>query len=228
MPLGQDDSILGGFPVHPILPRYRSFWVTFVLVVASLCRPSSCTAAVTREEVERAIRDGVRFLKQEQRADGSWADVENDARTGVTSMVALALLTAGERQTRQRSGKRSTTSADSSRNDLHSTYAIALQTMVFAGAEPAKDKVQIAATSNGSKKPRSSRATPSCGRARGATPNRRRAGPATIPTPSTPCSACTPPARSASPSNRLSGLWRGYWETQPEARRKLGLYPRFQ
>ena len=53
---------------------------------------SSGRAAVTREEVERAIREGVRFLKQEQRADGSWLDVHGDARTGTTSLVTLALL----------------------------------------------------------------------------------------------------------------------------------------
>ena len=53
-------------------------------------------AGVTREEVERAIRDGVRFLKSQQRDDGSWPDVEGDARSGTTSLVTLALLTAGE------------------------------------------------------------------------------------------------------------------------------------
>ena len=60
-------------------------------------------AAVTREEVERAIREGVRFLKQEQRADGSWADVQGEARTGTTSLVTLALLTAGEKPDSPRS-----------------------------------------------------------------------------------------------------------------------------
>ena len=76
-----------------------SFWVTLILILiaAALAPPEPCDAGVTREEVERAIRDGVRFLKGQQRDDGSWADVENDARTGVTSMVTLALLTAGEK-----------------------------------------------------------------------------------------------------------------------------------
>ena len=129
--------------MHPILPRYRLFWVTLLLFVASLCRPACCTAAVTREEVERAIRDGVRYLKQEQRADGSWADVENDARTGVTSMVTLALLTAGERPDSPTIKKALDYLRGFERSDLHSTYAIALQTMVFAGAEPAKDEAHI-------------------------------------------------------------------------------------
>ncbi len=83
--------------MHPISRLHRWLWVTVIVFAAALAGATSSKAAVTREEVERAIRDGVRFLKTQQRDDGSWADVENDARTGVTSMVALALLTAGER-----------------------------------------------------------------------------------------------------------------------------------
>ena len=64
--------------------------------VLLLLDPPPPGAAVTREEVEQAIRDGVRFLKQQQRADGSWPDVDNEAHTGTTSLVTLALLTAGE------------------------------------------------------------------------------------------------------------------------------------
>ncbi|WP_250846789.1 DUF4159 domain-containing protein [Aquisphaera insulae] len=109
-----------------------SFWTVPVL------------AGVTRDEVERSIREGVRYLKQQQRADGSWHDAVDDARTGTTSLVTLALLTAGE-----------TTDSPTIRSalgflrrfgpdDLNSTYAIALQTMVFAAAEPDKDLLRIA------------------------------------------------------------------------------------
>ena len=80
------------------LARIRSriaIGVAITLPTASL-PPPSASAAVTREEVERAIREGVRYLKDEQRADGSWADVDDEARTGTTSLVTLALLTAGE------------------------------------------------------------------------------------------------------------------------------------
>ncbi len=66
-------------------------------IVPQLVGTDSCSAAVTREEVERAIREGVRLLEEQQRADGSWADVENEAKTGTTSLVTLALLTAGEK-----------------------------------------------------------------------------------------------------------------------------------
>ena len=50
---------------------------------------------VTKEQVERAIKEGVRFLKSEQRADGSWLDRDPKAKAGTTSLVTLALLTAG-------------------------------------------------------------------------------------------------------------------------------------
>jgi hypothetical protein len=51
--------------------RCGSFWVTLALIVAGLCCAKPTAAAVTREEVERAIREGVRFLKSQQRDDGS-------------------------------------------------------------------------------------------------------------------------------------------------------------
>ena len=43
---------------------------------------ATARAAVTREDVERAIRDGVRYLKQQQRDDGSWEDTNNRPRRG--------------------------------------------------------------------------------------------------------------------------------------------------
>ncbi len=49
------------------------------------------------QDVERAIRQGVRFLKSKQRSDGSWTEVDQAARTGPTSLAVLALLTAGEK-----------------------------------------------------------------------------------------------------------------------------------
>ncbi len=49
------------------------------------------------EDSDRAIKDGMRFLRATQRADGSWVDVEmENARTGNTGLATLALLTAGE------------------------------------------------------------------------------------------------------------------------------------
>ena len=113
-------------------------------------------------------------------------------------MVTLALLTAGERPDSQTIKHALEYLRGFGPSDLHSTYAISLQTMVFAAADPAKDAVaDRGPMSNGSKRPRSSPATLSTGRARGAIPSRSGAGPATIRTPSTHCWGCTPPAKSA-------------------------------
>ena len=103
-----------------------------------------CRANVTREEVERAIREGVRYLKTQQRADGSWSDVENEAKTGTTSLITLALLTAGEKAESPVIRKALDYLRGYGPNDLKSTYAIALQTMVFAAAEPENDQLRIA------------------------------------------------------------------------------------
>src|SRR5262245_51975826 len=69
------------------------------LGLAGLCltmAPAPARAAVTREEVERAIREGVRYLKQHQRADGSWPEIDIEANRGTTALITLALITAGE------------------------------------------------------------------------------------------------------------------------------------
>ncbi len=81
--------------------------------------------AITREDVERAIRDGVRYLKQEQKADGSWDDVSQQAKTGTTSLVTLALLTAGERTDSPAIRKALGFLRRFRPEDLRSTYAIA-------------------------------------------------------------------------------------------------------
>ena len=94
------------------------------------------------EQVERAIREGVRYLKGLQHPNGSWSDVENEAKTGTTSLIALALLTAGESPKSLR--KTLEYLRGLGPNDLHSTYAVALQTMVFAAAEPERDQLRIA------------------------------------------------------------------------------------
>src|SRR4051812_26792955 len=109
------------------------------------CGWTSGRDAVTREEVERAIRDGVHFLKQEQRADGSWIDVHGEARTGTTSLVTLALLTAGEPHDSPAVKSAVEYLRHYGPDQLGSTYAIALQTMVFAAAEPERDLNRILA-----------------------------------------------------------------------------------
>ena len=96
------------------------------------------------EKVEVAIRDGVRYLKGLQHPNGTWSDVENEAKTGTTSLITLALMTAGESLESPPIRKALEYLRGFGPNDLHSTYAISLQTMVFAAAEPERDKLRIA------------------------------------------------------------------------------------
>ncbi len=122
------------------------FWIPFLTVVVALSGSATSRAGVTREEVERAIRDGVRFLKLQQRDDGSWPDVEGgEAKSGTTSLVTLALLTAGEKPDSPTIRKALGLLRRLGPDDLRSTYAIGLQTMVFAAAEPERDQLRIAA-----------------------------------------------------------------------------------
>ncbi len=91
-------------------------------------------AEVTKEAVERAIRDGVSHLKREQRADGSWPEMDNRWITGTTSLVTLALITAGEPTTDPVVAKALDYIGQFSPNDLGKTYTVALQTLVLAAA----------------------------------------------------------------------------------------------
>lgn len=61
-----------------------------ILVVLGLIG-GPARADVTRDQVEKAIRRGVDFLKSQQKGDGSWP-----GQTGLTALAALALTTAGE------------------------------------------------------------------------------------------------------------------------------------
>lgn len=106
---------------------------------------SSARGAVTAQEVEKAIKLGVRFLRDQQRGDGSWADVENDARTGTTSLVALALLTAGEPADSPAIARALDFLRNFAPDQLRNTYAVSLQTMVFAAATPERDQLRIVA-----------------------------------------------------------------------------------
>jgi hypothetical protein len=126
------------FPSRPMLLLV----VLSAFLISTTAPPTQ--AGVTREEVERAIQEGVRYLKQTQRIDGSWPDADAEAHTGTTSLATLALLTAGE----QPSSLHITRALNYLRNfppdQLRSVYAVALQTMAFAAAEPERDGVKIA------------------------------------------------------------------------------------
>src|SRR5579883_1310139 len=126
--------------------RARSWLSALVVAIsASFLVPRPAGAAVTREQVEKAIRDGVHYLKSKQRPDGSWAEVDTDAHTGGTALVTLALLTAGEPANSPQIVKALEFLRNFSAEDLKSTYSVALQTMVFCAADPDRDQLKIAA-----------------------------------------------------------------------------------
>jgi serine/threonine protein kinase len=98
-------------------------------------------------QVEIAITQGVGYLKEFQRQDGSWADYDPapETRTGMTSLVALALFAAGEKADSPTIRKALAYLRRFGPGDLHNTYAISFQTMVFAAAEPERDQSRIRA-----------------------------------------------------------------------------------
>jgi RNA polymerase sigma factor (sigma-70 family) len=102
-------------------------------------------ASALDEPVEAAIRLGVHFLKSHQQPDGSWPDIDQDAQTGMTSLATLALVAAGEKPDSPAIRLALEFLRKFGTSDLRSTYAISLQTMVFAAVEPARDQLRIAA-----------------------------------------------------------------------------------
>ncbi len=101
-------------------------------------------AEITGAEVEDAIRNGVRYLSRQQNQDGSWPDVDQKAHTGTTSLILLALLTSGEKLDSPPIQRGLAYLEQFSANDLGHTYSVALQTMVFSTADPARYRLQIA------------------------------------------------------------------------------------
>ncbi len=90
---------------------------------------------ITPEMVREAIQRGVNYLKNVQNPDGSWGDwpLQPGART---SLCTLALLNAGVKTT-DPAIQKALANLRNLRPD--STYAVALQTMVFCQAEPVRD-----------------------------------------------------------------------------------------
>ena len=74
--------------------------------------------------------------------------VHGDAPTGLTSLVTLALLTAGEPVTEPHIVRSLNYLRQFDAMQLNSTYAVGLQTMVFAAADPDRDKLRIAKNAN--------------------------------------------------------------------------------
>ncbi len=126
----------------------RSYWFAVLglaLWAGTALAPATSRGDITSEDVERAIQEGVRSLKERQRPDGSWPEADGRARTGTTSLITLALLTAGESPTSPRIVNALEYLRHFGPEELNSTYAISLQTMVYAAAEPKRDFIRIVA-----------------------------------------------------------------------------------
>ncbi len=115
--------------------RRRSICLV-VALCAALPHLRAARADVTGEQVRDSLERGIAFLRRGQLADGSWPEVARPMMGGVTSLVTLALLNAGV--------SKDDPQIQSSLAILRqvppiSTYAVALQTMVFCAAEPERD-----------------------------------------------------------------------------------------
>jgi hypothetical protein len=134
-----------------MVTRLRWALITALLAGFVVLQSGKTThAAVTKEDVERSIRDGVRFLKSKQRADGSWLgpdanDLDSRGSVGTTSLVTLALLTAGESADSPTIQKALGHLRNFGPKAIDHVYSISLQTMVFAAAKPKEDLIRIAA-----------------------------------------------------------------------------------
>lgn len=96
-------------------------------------------ADVTAQQVRAAIDNGVKYLKSQQRADGSWIDLIGQ-HGGISALCTLALLNSGvepDDPAMQRA-------LDYLRTvPPKQTYVTSLQTMVFARAMPEKDRMLL-------------------------------------------------------------------------------------
>jgi hypothetical protein len=97
-------------------------------------------AEITAEQVRQAIDRGVSYLKTQQRNDGAWPDDMPGQQGGISALCTLALLNSGVEPSDEKIQR--------ALNHLRligpsSTYVVSLQTMVFARAEPEKDRLAI-------------------------------------------------------------------------------------
>lgn len=121
------------------MERFTGFGVAIALL-AGLIAPVA-RAEVTAEDVRQAVDDGTRFLlAQQNKVDGSWGDPPGQPG-GLTSLVTLALLSAGQ-DPQSEPVRKSLTYLESLGNPKM-TYATALQTMVFCAADPRRYQARI-------------------------------------------------------------------------------------
>ena len=125
--------------------RNRWIGLPVAAVVMTICLGGSAPsrAEVTSQQVEQAIRDGIRYLKGQQQPDGSWPEYNPRYITGTTSLAVLALLTAGVPQDDPTIVNALAYLEQFSARQLGQVYTVALQTMAYAAADPARYRVRL-------------------------------------------------------------------------------------
>lgn len=131
---------------HNALTHSLSALLLFALSMTLLPSEQVARADISAEQVNTAIERGVKFLREQQKADGSYPDFAAPNGTvlfpnGITSLATLAMLNCGydsEDPTISRSLKYMRTAPASG-----TTYVVSLQLMVFCQADPKRDKLHI-------------------------------------------------------------------------------------
>jgi hypothetical protein len=129
------------------LPSYRlRLWlVGCVLSAVSFLQPAACCGQflapreISAADVEQSIERGIKYIKEQQQADGTWPDRPGYAG-GLTPLCTLALLNAGC-DVEDDAVKRALTYLRGFRSNA--TYTTSLQTMVFCAARPEADRLLI-------------------------------------------------------------------------------------
>jgi hypothetical protein len=122
--------LLWRFPAMRRLALIGGFWMLAVTTITPTVR-----AEITAEQVRKAIRDGVEFLKRQQLPTGSWGEIVQHPG-GMNALITLALLNSGV-DPQDKHAERALAYLRKLRpEDMRSTYAVALQTMVFCKADP--------------------------------------------------------------------------------------------
>lgn len=123
--------------------RARRRLLPIALGALSVWLVSAVRAEVTPAEARRALERGVQALKRLQLTDGAWAELSGQAYAGgVTCLVSLALLQAGEPPDSPTMQPALRHVADQ-RNEH--VYVVALKIMALAAADPEKYRPQIRA-----------------------------------------------------------------------------------
>lgn len=125
--------------------RYQIFAALIAIVgcwLASVTAPvarAQAPAGVTAAQVSESIARGIRYLKTQQKNDGTWEERALYAG-GLTPLATLALLQAGC-DVKDEAVKKALTHLRNFRPEA--TYTASLQTMVFCAAEPERDRMLI-------------------------------------------------------------------------------------